>query len=158
MRAVLLAWLIVMDWSCVAGVENAGQEDPSQINLLLDAIARVESHDVTWAAGDGGRAFGAYQIHRAYWADGTRFLGVDWDYGQAADPAKAREVVKAYLLHYGRGCSLLEMARIHNGGPNGHRKPSTLNYARRIEQIVENGRPQGPLVTISPERFAARHL
>jgi hypothetical protein len=141
MTEVLLAWLIVTGWPRVAGVENAGREDPSRINLLLDAIAMVESRGGPCLTGDGGRACGPYQIHRAYWADGTRFLGVDWDYEQAADPAKARAVVTAYLLHYGRGCSLLEMARIHNGGPNGHKKSATLDYARRIERVLENGRP-----------------
>ena len=98
----------------------------------------MESRNNPSVKGDGGEASGVYQIHRAYWADGTRFLGVDWGYEQAADPAKAREVVRAYLLHYGRGCSLLEMARIHNGGPNGHRKPSTLDYARRIARILDD--------------------
>jgi len=141
MRGVLLAWLIVVGWPHVAGVANAGQDDLRQIDLLLDAIAKVESRNIPYATGDGGKAYGAYQIHRAYWADGTRLLGVNWDYRQAADPAKAREVVRAYLLHYGRGCSLLEMARIHNGGPNGHRKQSTLEYARRIARILNDGEP-----------------
>ena len=138
MRTPVLIWLVATAWPQVAGAGSAHAANSDGIDRLLDAIARVESrHDPT-ATGDGGRAFGVYQIHRDYWADGTKFLGVDWDYGQAADPAKAREVVKAYLLHYGRGCSLLEMARIHNGGPNGHRKPSTLEYARRIAQVLEN--------------------
>ena len=137
MRRVLLVWLIVMGWPGAGGFEKASQqEDFSGIDRLLDAIARVESGGGPRMAGDGGMARGPYQIHRAYWADGTRFLGADWDYRQAVDPAKAREVVRAYLLHYGRGCSLLEMARIHNGGPNGHKKPSTLAYARRIERIL----------------------
>jgi hypothetical protein len=138
MRGALLVWLVVTAWPPVGGVQNVGQTDPGQINLLLDAIAQMESGDNPSVIGDGGRASGLYQIHRAYWADGTRFLGVDWGYEQAADPAKAKEVVKAYLLHYGQGCSLLEMARIHNGGPNGHKRQSTLEYARRIAWILEN--------------------
>ena len=141
MTGALLTCLMVMVCPHVAGVDGVGQADPRGIDLLLDAIARVESRHDPSAAGDGGKASGAYQIHRAYWADGTRFLGVDWGYEQAADPAKAREVVRAYLLHYGRGCSLLEMARIHNGGPNGHRKQSTLEYARRIARAIGDARP-----------------
>lgn len=129
LAAALPATLVAGDGK---GVERDG------IDRLLDAIARVESRHEPGATGDGGLALGAYQIHRDYWTDGTKFLGVDWDYSQASDPAKAREVVRAYLRHYGRGCSLLEMARIHNGGPNGHRRPSTLDYARRIARILED--------------------
>ncbi len=111
---------------------------PDEIDRLLDAIAKVESRHDPGAIGDGGRAAGAYQIHRSYWADGTKFLGVTWDYSLATDTTKAREVVRAYLLHYGQGCTLLEMARIHNGGPTGHKKPSTLPYARKIARLLDD--------------------
>jgi len=141
MKGTLLLWLAVTTCPHVARATSVTQTDFGELDRLLDAIARVESLNDANAKGDGGRAFGAYQIHRAYWADGTRFLGVAWDYEQAADPAKARQVARAYLLHYGRGCSLLDMARIHNGGPNGHRKQSTLEYARRIAQRLEDSGP-----------------
>ena len=117
---------------------NATSVDRSGLDLLLDAIAAVESRNDPGAAGDGGTAVGPYQIHRDYWADATRFLGVDWSYADARDPVKAREVVRAYLLHYGRGCSMMEMARIHNGGPNGHKKAITLEYARRIAATLRD--------------------
>ena len=106
---------------------------------LLDAIAKVESRGNPATVGDGGRAVGVYQIHRSYWADGTRILGVDWDYRDARDPHKARQVVRAYLSHYGRGKALLDMARIHNGGPKGDEKEATLAYARKIEQVLHGG-------------------
>jgi destabilase len=109
----------------------------AKIDWLLDAIARVESNRNARAIGDRGRAIGTYQIHKRYWKDGTRFLGVDWSYDQAKNPAKARQVVRAYLLHYGKDKTLLQKARIHNGGPRGHRKKATLRYARRIAQILE---------------------
>lgn len=136
-----MACLMVMVCPQVAGAGGVNQVDSRGIDLLLDAIAKVESRHDPSATGDGGKASGAYQIHRAYWADGTRLLGVDWSYEQATDSVKAREVVKAYLLYYGRGCSLLEMARIHNGGPNGHHKRSTLEYARRIARAMADMRP-----------------
>lgn len=113
------------------------EDDANQIERLLDAIAQVESRSNHKAVGDGGRAIGTYQIHRRYWQDGTRILGTNWPYADAADPAKARQVVRAYLLHYGKNRGLLDMARIHNGGPNGHRKQSTKDYARKIEAILE---------------------
>jgi hypothetical protein len=105
------------------------------MDRLLDAIAIVESHNEPTATGDNGRAVGMYQIHPAYWAEGTKILGVDWPYRDARDPEKARQVVQAYLCHYGRGRSLLDMARIHNGGPKGYEKAATLAYANKIKQV-----------------------
>ena len=115
----------------------AQTSDESGINRLLDAIARVESNRDSRAVGDGGRALGAYQIHQCYWKDGTKFLGVDWNYDQAKDPTKARAVVRAYLRHYGRGRNLIQKARIHNGGPRGHRKKATLKYTRKIAEVLK---------------------
>jgi hypothetical protein len=111
---------------------SAAAVDPNDMERLLDAIARIESHCDPNAVGDGGRALGAYQIHRVYWEAGTELLGVDWPHRDAADPKKARCVVKAYLLHYGKGKSLLEMARIHNGGPHGDKKEATLPYVQKV--------------------------
>jgi len=113
---------------------RAGEGD--QMDRLLDAIAKVESRNDPAAVGDTGRAAGMYQIHRSYWADATRILGVDWEYRDARDPRKARQAVRAYLRHYGSGRTLLDMARIHNGGPRGHEKAATLTYVRRIEQVL----------------------
>jgi len=117
-------------------VARAGGDE--QMDLLLDAIAKVESRGNPASVGDSGRAAGTYQIHRPYWADGTRILGVDWNYRDARDPQKARQVVRAYLSHYGKGKALLEMARIHNGGPKGDQKEATLVYARKVEQILDD--------------------
>jgi len=114
----------------VRAVEN------DELELLLDAIARVESNSIPDAVGDTGRAIGIYQIHRSYWEDATKILGVDWNYGDARDPWKARQVVRAYLRHYGKGKSLIEMARIHNGGPRGDEKAITRDYARKIEAVL----------------------
>jgi len=129
--AVMAAGLSVLLMPQTAGVP---QDD--SIDRLLDAIAVVESRDNPGAMGDHGRAVGVYQIHRSYWAEGTEILGVTWKYADARDPQKARQVVRAYLCYYGRGKTLLEMARIHNGGPRGHEKPATLTYARKIEQVL----------------------
>ena len=132
--------VLVPAWFAVASTQAAAV-DPNGIERLLDAIARIESHGDPNAVGDGGRALGVYQIHRAYWEEGTELLGVDWPHRDATDPKKARRVVKAYLLHYGRGKSLLEMARIHNGGPHGHEKEATLPYARKI--LADGSLPSG---------------
>ena len=132
MKLPVLCLVVLMPAWVAAASAPAAAVDPNDIERLLDAIARIESHGDPNAVGDGGRALGVYQIHRAYWEDGTELLGVNWPHRDATDPKKARRVVKAYLLHYGRGKSLPEMARIHNGGPHGCRKKATLCYARKI--------------------------
>jgi hypothetical protein len=118
---------------------QAGTIEELGLNRLLDAIASVESNRNAGAVGDSGRAIGCYQLHERYWKDGTRILGVNWTYDLAKDPVKSRQVVRAYLLHYGKGKTLLEKARIHNGGPQGYKKKATLRYARKIARILEQG-------------------
>jgi hypothetical protein len=68
--------VLVPAWFAVASAQAAAA-DPNDIERLLDAIAHIESHYDPNAVGDGGRALGAYQIHRVYWEDGTALLGVD---------------------------------------------------------------------------------
>lgn len=136
MRLLSLRLLAALAICLFISAKTASAADDDPMDRLLDAIARVESRSDANAVGDHGRALGVYQIHRRYWQDGTRILGVDWTYRDACDPAKARRVVRAYLSHYGRGRSLLDMARIHNGGPQGYRLKATQEYARKIGAIL----------------------
>lgn len=116
---------------------NVRATPDGDLERLLDAIARVESRSDPNAVGDHGRAAGTYQIHRRYWVDGTRVLGVDWPYREAWNPQKARQVVRAYLSYYGKGRNLVDLARIHNGGPQGHEKQATLSYARKVATALK---------------------
>ena len=138
MRLLSMFSVAAMAFGVVAPFRSARAAGRNSMDQLLDAIARVESRHDANAVGDSGRAIGAYQIHRRYWQDGTRILGVDWDYKEATDPVKARKIVRAYIEHYGRGRSLIDMARIHNGGPRGYRKKATRPYARKIAVLLNN--------------------
>jgi len=109
---------------------------------ILDAIRTVETGgeaDPDRAIGDKGKALGAYQIHRGYWLDATekdpalRALG----YESVTDREIAERVVLAYLTRYAPDWKLETVARIHNGGPKGHRKESTLDYARKVRAAME---------------------
>jgi hypothetical protein len=141
MELLSLYAALAVGWSVLLLPRTAGVPQEDAMDRLLDAIAVVESRDNPGAVGDHGRAVGVYQIHRSYWAEGTELLGVTWKYGEARDPQKARQVVRAYLSYYGRGKTLLDMARIHNGGPRGHQKAATLTYARKIEQVLNGAEP-----------------
>ena len=87
----------------------------------------VESGGDPTAVGDGGKAIGAYQIHRAYWKDAVAFdKTLGGTYNDCFDPAYARRVVKAYLARYApAGASMETLSRIHNGGCNIMRKKGT---------------------------------
>ncbi|MFA6244467.1 MAG: hypothetical protein WC655_26225 [Candidatus Hydrogenedentales bacterium] len=113
-----------------------------ELEQTLDAIRLVESSGGRDTRdGDSGRAVGPYQIHRAYWQDGTRFLGVHWPYRDARDPARARQVVRAYVVHYQRAggypATPEVWAETHNGGPRGPEKDSTTVYWRKIQEAKE---------------------
>jgi hypothetical protein len=116
--------------------------DNKEMDTLLYAIRIVESHNDANALGDRGKAIGTYQIHRSFWIDGTAILSVDWQYSDAKDARKAEQVVRAYLQRYGKGKSLLDVARIYNGGPQGDRKHATLEYARKISRIIRADPPK----------------
>ena len=109
---------------------------------ILDAIRTVETGgeaDPDRAIGDKGKALGAYQIHRSYWIDATekdatlRALG----YESVTNREIAERVVIAYLTRYAPDWKLETVARIHNGGPRGHKKESTLDYARKVRAAME---------------------
>lgn len=115
-------------------------------DALLDIIAVVESNCNDRAVGDGGKARGRYQIWACYVADVNRIAGTSYTHSDAHDPDKARKMVEIYLTHYGeiyqrrtrRSPSVEVLCRIHNGGPSGWRKESTLPYWGRCQEAMKN--------------------
>jgi hypothetical protein len=82
------------------------------------------------------RALGPLQIHRAYWQDSK----VPGRYEDCADLQYSIRVVSAYLRRYARTAwdagSVDVLARVHNGGPQGHRKKATLRYAAKVKAAL----------------------
>jgi hypothetical protein len=84
--------------------------------------------------GDNGKSLGPLQISRAYWQDAR----VGGSYSQVTSVVYARRVVTAYLKRYApvawaKG-DVATLARIHNGGPTGHKKTATLPYADKVRR------------------------
>ena len=116
----------------------------------LDAIRQVETggspDEGRGATGDRGRAIGPYQIWNIYWQDaavpGRRYSEC------LNDKELSEQVVSRYMERYARsslrrlqaGVGTLSdverVARIHNGGPAGDRKQSTLRYSRKVRSIL----------------------
>lgn len=119
-------------------LEAAATSPRPALDRILDALRAVETGGSAdqgrHAVGDGGKAIGPLQIHRAYWRD----AGVPGRYADCRDPQYARAVVLAYWRRY---CpAALEsldaevLARVHNGGPGGHRRKCTRAFWRKVER------------------------
>ena len=106
---------------------------------LLNAIRMVESSGNDSAVGDNGNAIGPYQIWRSYWKDAIQFdPSIGGKYEDCFNREYAERIVNAYMDRYaikrrlGRTPTMEDIARIHNGGPNGHRKKATLSYWQKV--------------------------
>lgn len=101
------------------------------------ALHQVESSGRHGAIlGDNGKSLGPLQISRAYHAD-SRVAG---SYKQVTDLVYARRVATAYLQRYAPQAwaqgDVETLARVHNGGPSGHRKAATLSYADKVRRAM----------------------
>jgi hypothetical protein len=108
------------------------------IDAILDGLRATETGKCKQggrdALGDHGRALGPYQIHRSYFAD-ARLPG---GYAECGNPEFSRRVVLAYWKRWCpealERCDAEVLVRIHNGGPGGLRKSSTIAFWHKVEQ------------------------
>jgi len=121
--------------------DGAVQIEPSQYNLndLLAAIAQVESGNCATAHNKEEDAVGLYQIRKIYVDDVNRILGKPYfSYKDRWNPHKSRDMVCIYIIHYGQGKAVEQLARIHNGGPRGWKKKSTIPYWSKVKKVLED--------------------
>ena len=113
-----------------------------ELSDVLTAIRAVESNNNPNAVGDSGNAIGVYQIWEVYWKDATERSNIGGKYRDCFDPDYADHVVRAYMDRYatekrlGRPVTQEDIARIHNGGPNGWKKNSTNKYWTKVKKIL----------------------
>ena len=105
------------------------------------ALAEVESNHNDDAVGDGGNAIGRYQVWRVYWIDATEFSGIGGKYEDVKDKAYAERIIEAYMQRYAREAWAAKdwetLARIHNGGPRGHKKKATVPYWQKVKAVLD---------------------
>ena len=104
---------------------------------LVDAIHQVESSGSTKTniVGDGGKAIGPLQIHKAAWIDATQYdKSIKGSYQDCYKLDYSKKVFFAYIKRYGKGKSIEQQARIWNGGPKGHLKPATIKYWNKVKK------------------------
>jgi hypothetical protein len=127
-----------------------------QLDLLLEAIRMVESVGNDNAVGDGGKAFGPYQISWRHWRDAMRQGGVYWSYPYYAySRSHARQAV---LWYWERFCpealdrlDFETLARVHNGGPDGMGNRRTLGYWRRVREQLDVLHAGGTILATSSQ-------
>lgn len=115
------------------------------ISLILILI-QVESAGDDLAIGDNGLAYGCLQMHKAYVQDASEYARQDWVHEDAFDRETSIDIFIAYASKYatekriGRPVTVQDIARIHNGGPNGWKKESTKAYWQKVRStIIEEG-------------------
>lgn len=117
-----------------------------ELTDVLTAIRIVESNNNPRTVGDNGNAIGVYQIWRSYHQDAVEFSNISGDYSDCFNPSYSDTIVRAYMRRYaterrlGRQVSQEDIARIHNGGPNGYRKSSTVKYWEKVKKELNADR------------------
>ena len=125
-------------WTAQSGPRDGAPTWPRR--ALLDAIRWVESRnrpDSQVPDGDDGLAIGPYQIHRVYWTDAHEFdPTLAGGYQDCRRRGYAERVIDAYMRRYAAEAWQQgdgeRVARVHNGGPEGHRKRATEAYWQRV--------------------------
>ena len=109
---------------------------------LLLVLIKIESGGNDFAIGDDGKAYGCLQMHAAYVQDAAEYAGKDWIHEDAFQRDVAIQIFQAYMARYateerlGRKPTIEDIARIHNGGPNGYKKTATDKYWKKVQGIM----------------------
>ncbi len=112
------------------------------LTTLILILIQVESAGDDLAIGDNGLAYGCLQMHAGYVQDAAEYAGKDWLHEDAFDRETSIDIFIAYISRYatedriGRPVTAEDIARIHNGGPNGWKKKSTEAYWREVRSIL----------------------
>jgi hypothetical protein len=109
-------------------------------NRFFKALHQVESSGRTGKIlGDNGKALGPLQIHRGYFQDASEVdPSLGKNYNQVTDLEFSKRVVIAYLNRYVPKAVATKdfqtLARVHNGGPRGHKNPATVGYWNKVKK------------------------
>jgi hypothetical protein len=142
----MFRFVLIISLPLVAILSQNTCQAAKNLDGLLDAIRLVETggepNNGDGAIGDEGKALGPYQIWRVYWTDAVQHdKTIKGTYEDCGKSEYSRKVVKAYLRRYGK--SFIEnkewenLARIHNGGPKGHKKSATLKYWEKVKRLFK---------------------
>ena len=114
-----------------------------ELNRLLDAICIVETNCDPNKVGAAGE-IGSYQILRPYWEDAVEWTPeIGGQYSDVTNDDYARKIIRSYWSRYantgrlGHEATLSDLARIHHGGPLGHKKSGTWQYWMKVRAAMK---------------------
>jgi len=124
------------------------------LEKFFEALNQVEARGRkrNVPAGDGGTRIGPLQIAEIYWNDADEWLCKNEisltpldnsfsDYTACVLWEYAKIIAHAYFRRWApkalREGNWEVLARIHNGGPNGHKKKATLEYWEKVKEALE---------------------
>ena len=131
--------LLTVVWFSLSS-ETAAAVDTWDRRALLDAIRFVESGNrKNVPDGDNGKAIGPYQIHEVYWIDAHEYdSSLGGNYQRCRQRIYAERVIDAYMRRYAKTAWMTgdaeTIAKVHNGGPRGHKKKATEGYWQRVKK------------------------
>jgi len=120
--------------------------------IFFAVLSQIESGNNPDAVGDAHLrhpAYGIYQIRQHMLDDVFAVTGLQMDAAELARrPYAAQEAIKIYIKYWAlkRNCPLTyeTAARIHNGGPRGWERESTLPFWRKFEaELKKHERGEG---------------
>ena len=106
---------------------------------LILALISIESNGINDAKGDNDRAYGCLQIWQCYVQDANQYAGTQYVHEDAFSREASIDMLHAYMSRYanerrlGRPVTAEDIARIHNGGPNGYMKAATESYWQKVK-------------------------
>lgn len=119
-----IAWLEEQRWK---------ESWEGQWDDLLYAMIEVESHGNPRALGKANDR-GILQITPVLVREVNRLSDVKYTHDDAWDVEKSKEMFYIIARHYCPDHDFEKMARIWNGGPQGHHKSCTRGYWAKVQQ------------------------
>ena len=111
--------------------------EPIPIDTLLNAVMAVESNFDSMAYNAKENAVGVLQIRPIMVREVNRLLGEDkYTLKDRWNKAKSIEMFNVIRSHL-KGASDEQIARVWNGGYNGHKKQSTIKYWDKVRKNIK---------------------
>jgi hypothetical protein len=113
----------------------------SSLSEIRDVLKHVETNYNPDLIGDSGKSFGILQIQQGAIDDVNRVYGTDYIHQDAFDINCAEEIFELYIKLWtsklekrqNRAATEEDIVRIWNGGPQGWRRDSTLDYLKKYK-------------------------
>ena len=128
----------IFSFFCTASMWYDKTEEPIIEDPLIAAIIQVESGGDTLAYNSKEDAVGCLQIRPIMVREVNRLLGKDsFTLSDRWSKAKSIEMFNILRSHL-KGASDEKIARVWNGGYNGHNIPQTMQYWLKVKKYTQS--------------------